>query len=287
MDQSKGTLVIAMTNITPEIGIHEGVPATEYHTWRALSSTWLKTWVASSAAHANTEDLDPDKPAYRLGVAVHARLLEPQAYYDLIAVAPQCDRRTTAGKELWASFLSGVNGRTVIDEEMQDTVNGIRRVVESMRSCRETLASCEDRELSLVAEVNGVLSKARLDAYDANAGLILDVKTTSVRVPEFARQAYNLNYALQMAWYRAVAQASGLTVNRCGILICETNKPWGCQVALLPNAILDYADAAVASGCVAWSECQKTGVFPLYEDKVIELEMPAWASRQMEGTVDV
>ena len=275
-----------MKTTTPQIGIHEGVPATQYHGWNALSSTWLKTWVASSAAHANTDDVDPEKPAYRLGTAVHARLLEPQAYHDLIAVAPQCDRRTTAGKELWASFLTGVNGRTVIDEEMQAAVDGIRRVVESMTSCRETLASCQERELSLVAEVNGVLGKARLDAYDGDAGLILDVKTTSVRVPEFARQAFNLNYALQMAWYRAVAQASGLTVNRCGILICETVRPWGCQVALLPNTIIDYADAAVASGCVAWSECQQTGVYPLYEDKVIELEMPSWATRQIEGTVD-
>ena len=131
------------------------------------------------------------------------------------------------------------------------------------------------------------LGKARLDAYDADVGLILDVKTTSVRVPEFARQAFNLNYALQMAWYRAVAQASGLTVNRCGILICETVKPYGCQVALLPNSIIDYADAAVASGCAAWADCQRTGKFPLYEDKVIELEMPTWATRQMEGAVNV
>lgn len=276
-----------MKNNIPDFGIHEGVPSSVYHSWNALSSTWLKRWVSSSAAHAHAEEIDAESVPLRLGTAVHAKLLEPHAYSQLIAVAPQCDRRTTAGKELYASFLTGLNGRTVIDEEMQETVNGIHRVVESMSSCRETLANCKDKELSIVAEVNGVVGKARLDAYDADAGLILDVKTTSLLAGDFARQAWNLNYALQLAWYRSVAQAAGLTVNRCAILICETKRPWGCRVALMPNAMIDYADAAIAAGCAEWCECQRTGEFQNYPDTVIELEVPSWMNRQMEGAVDV
>jgi exodeoxyribonuclease VIII len=231
--------------------------------------------------------MDPNKPALRLGTAVHARILEPHAYGDLIAVQPDVDRRTKDGKEIYAEFLAGLGNRTVIDSDQQAIVDGIAAMAWGMKSVVNVLDGCTDRELSIVAELHGTVAKARLDMYDPETGFYCDVKTTGVTVAEFGRQAFNLNYQLQLAHYRAVARAAGLHIERMGFLVCETNKPYGCQVVLMPNEAIDMAESAVEAGCKVWSACRDAGEWPAYEDKVVELQLPAWATRQMEGKVNV
>lgn len=269
-----------------QIGIHEGVPSDVYHGWNAVSSSWLKTWLDSSPAHAQ-EPRDADTPAFRLGTAIHARILEPQAYVDLVAVQPECDRRTSVGKAIYQDWLETVGKRTVIDADQQRIVEGISERVWSMKSCRNMLDACTERELSIVSELHGTVAKARLDMYDPESGVVLDVKSHGTLLKDFGRAAFNLNYCVQLAHYRAVAQAAGLTVNRMGFLVCETRRPFGCQVLMMPNEAIDMADAAVERGCEAWRVCHADGWFPAYKDEVVELTMPAWAQRQMEGTADV
>lgn len=269
-----------------EFGIHDGMPADVYHAIPAVSSSWLKTWLNSTPAHAQ-EPMDPNKPALRLGTAVHARILEPGAYTDLIAVQPDVDRRTSAGKAAYADWLETVGNKCVIDADQQVIVDGIAARVWSMRSCVEVITACSDRELSIVAEVYGTVAKARLDMYDPEAGVYIDVKTTSDTVSEFGRQCWNLHYPVQLAHYRAVARAAGLNIERMGFLVCETKKPFGCQVMMMPNEVIDMAEAAVEAGCKAWSACRESGEWPAYEDKVVELQLPTWAARQMEGSVHV
>lgn len=267
-----------------QLGIHEGMPAEHYHMIPAVSATWLKTWLNSTPAHAQ-EPMDSTKPALRLGTAVHARILEPHAYSDLIAVQPDVDRRTTLGKGIYASWLETVGNKTVIDQDQQHIVDGIADRAFKMKSVLNVLDACTERELSIVSEVYNTVCKARLDMYDPDAGVYIDVKTTSGTIAEFGRQCWNLNYAVQLAHYRAVARAVGLTIERMGFLVCETVKPFGVQVMMFPNDAIDHAESAVEAGCLVWDTCQKTHVWPAYPDQVVELQLPAYAQRQMEGII--
>lgn len=267
-----------------QLGIHEGMPAEHYHMIPAVSSSWLKTWLNSTPAHAQ-EPMDSSKPSLRLGTAVHARILEPEAYSDLIAVQPDVDRRTSAGKAIYADWLETVGTKTVIDQEQQRIVDGIASRAWSMKSVVNMLDSCTDRELSIVSEVYDTVGKARLDMYDPEAGVYIDVKTTSGTIAEFGRQCWNLNYAVQLAHYRSVARAAGLSIERMGFLVCETSKPYGVQVMMMPNEAIDMAEAAVEAGCRVWDTCRATHYWPCYPDQVVELQLPAYAQRQMEGNV--
>lgn len=269
-----------------QLGVHEGVPSSVYHSWNAVSSSWIKTWLDSSPAHAQ-ECKSADTPTFRLGTAIHARILEPGAYSDLIAVQPEVDRRTSVGKAIYADWLVTVGDRCVIDSDQQQIVDGVADRVWSMKSCLNMLQSCSERELSIVAQIHGTVAKARLDMYDPDAGVIIDVKSHGLLLKDFGKAAFNLNYCVQLAHYRAVAQAAGFTVNRMGFLVCETKRPFGCQVLMMPNEAIDMADAAVERGCEAWRVCQADQWWPAYKDEVVELTMPAWAQRQMEGSVDV
>lgn len=277
--------------MTPQItevpsGIHRAVPAAIYHAWIACSSTFAKRLVESSAAHAICGE-PLDTPAVRLGTAVHARLLEPQAYKQLIAVAPDVDRRTKNGKERWAAFSeeAAIAGKTIIDQEQSEIVERITHSVQISNSCTQMLERCVERELSLVAFPNGTLAKCRLDAYDPMSATLIDIKTHGGLIADFARAAYNMNYAVQLAFYRRVATMLGIHVETAGFLVVETRTPpYGAQILTMPSAALDYADAAVDRALDVWKYGMGTGVWPSYEDRVVEMELPPWMIRSMEGT---
>jgi len=222
-----------------------------------------------------------------LGTAVHARLLEPHAYTKLIAVAPDVDRRTKDGKERWAAFAeeAAAARKTIIDQEQSEIVERIAHSVQMSSSCTALLEQCVERELSIVGFPNKTLAKCRLDAFDPVRNILIDVKTHGGLISDFARAAYNMNYAVQLAFYRRVAASQGINIETAGFLVVETRTPpYGVQVLTMPSRALDYADAAVDRALDAWQYGIGTGVWPAYEDRVVEMELPPWMLRSMEGT---
>ena len=79
---------------------------TEYADIAALNWSSLKHMAESPLAYRwHLAHPREDTPALRLGRAVHARILEPAEYERRWAVAPQCDRRTKAGRAEWDEWL--------------------------------------------------------------------------------------------------------------------------------------------------------------------------------------
>ena len=53
-------------------------------------------------------------PALVFGALVHKLVLEPETFEDEYAVAPDCDKRTKAGKEEWQAFVDKAGEKTVV-----------------------------------------------------------------------------------------------------------------------------------------------------------------------------
>lgn len=265
-------------------GIHRNVPSEQYHAWPFASSTALRAMMKSSPAHARVGIVDSDSPSLRLGTAVHAAVLEPHRYDGLIRVEPKCDKRTKEGKALWESFeLSMMPGQTRISEEQAATVAAIHAHVTSSMAARMLLDDAPERELSVVAEIEGVMCKCRCDAY--GDGLVVDVKTTSgLAAPEeFAKTVWNFGYAIQASFYRMVLERAGLRAHTFAWIVCETQEPHGVACYKLDSATLDYFEPAIIGALHRWSECETDGIWPSYEDRIVRLELPAWMTRQLEG----
>ena len=90
----------------------------------------LLQWI--NAAPVDTEKLK----ALDMGTALHCKLLEPEEFSKRFILAPEFNRRTTAGKEAEAAFLKDCEhtGKTVMDAEqgrklqlMRDSVMAHRR----------------------------------------------------------------------------------------------------------------------------------------------------------------
>lgn len=129
--------------------------------------------------------------------------------------------------------------------------------------------------------------KARLDYYRAEDGTLVDLKTCRTANPfEFARQAANLHYDFQAAWYCRVARLCNLTVNRFGFLAVDSEPPHYATIHWMPQDWLTYAwkGSPLRLGAMTLLSnihgALKADRFPAYEAG--ELMPPEWLLNQME-----
>lgn len=266
-------------------GVHYDVPADVYHEWPFASSTSIRALMRTSPAHAKAGLLDSDSPSLRLGTAVHAAILEPTRFDGLVRIEPKCDKRTKDGKALFESFeQSLMPGQVRISEDQFAVVRGIERNVRASRTCTELLERASVREMSVVADVEGVTCKCRADAF--GDGLVLDLKTTSGLAceEEFAKSVWNYGYAIQAAFYRLVMDRAGVSMKSFAWIACETNAPFGVACYRIDASVLDYFEPAIEQALHRWADCEHTQSWPAYPDELRSLELPAWMMRQLEGT---
>lgn len=260
------------------------LPADQYHALPYASSTAIRALMKSSPAHAKAGLVDSDSPSLRLGTAVHAAVLEPHRYDGLVRVEPKVDRRTKEGKALWESFeLSMMPGQVRISQEQAAIVSAIKERVWNSAACAALLDEAQQREVSVFSEVEGVMCKCRCDAF--GNGLVVDVKTTSglATQDEFSKALWNFGYGIQAAFYRMVLDRAGLRADRFAWIVCETNPPHGIACFSIRSGTLDYFEPAIEQALRTWSDCETSGRWPSYPDEVMELELPPWMTRQLEG----
>ena len=94
-----------MSNIKLDT-ITDQINSESYDLIDAMNYSGLKEFLISPAhyKHSITSQDDTDNPAFKIGRALHMAVFQPMVFNTLWAVAPECDRRTTAGKLIWNSF---------------------------------------------------------------------------------------------------------------------------------------------------------------------------------------
>ncbi len=253
-----------------------------YFEAEGVSATLLKAIIQQSPVHA-VERMKSFKPSASmvLGTAVHASILEADQYDKLIAVSPSVDKRTKAGKAIYAEFLATTGDKTVISEDQQDMVEAMTMAVMDHPQAKSLLDGC-DKEVEKFFEYEDLKCKAKIDCVHSD-GFIIDIKTTKDASPDaFGKQSANLLYHLQMAWY---AKAIGRSHKDCDcyIIAVENSAPHGVAVyhydrdalefgwSLAKRAIRYYkdylADIAINEHSLA------------YGGEAIDLFLPAWAER--------
>lgn len=128
--------------------------------------------------------------------------------------------------------------------------------------------------------------KARLDWLpDVGAGrmVVPDYKTAISAAPtRFARQAADLNYHMQAAWYLDAVTAC-LDVEWPGFVfvVQEKTAPYLVSVVELDGEALRIGALKNADALKVFAECTATDEWPSYTHNDIELVgLPAWADRQ-------
>lgn len=268
------------------LGVHEHIPAAEYHAVPALSSTFMKAMMARSPLHACYQmEHSEANDAMNMGTAVHTAILTPDMYEAEVAVAPKCDRRTTQGKAEFRAFEVLNGHKLILDAAQGEAVDGMVQAVRASNACRTMLDMATQRELSIVAEdpETGTQLKARLDGYDPTTGWVIDLKTTrDASYPSFKSALWNLGYGLQASFYRRVARIAGLNVTGFAFLCVENTAPHGVAVYAMDDSDMDYFEADMRRLIADYKVCRSTNTWPGYADRIERIGLASWARRQLE-----
>jgi hypothetical protein len=269
----------------------EDMPAGAYHEVPAMGSTLLRELLNGTPRHALASLEKPrESEAMDFGTAVHARLLEPRRYEQLVAVAPKLDRRTTAGKAAYAEFTAAAAGKTVIDAEDAEGVEMIAENLSRMRNLSRLLDRAKHREASVFANcpTSGLRIKARLDAFDQTGGVVVDIKTTrdSASPQAFRSTLARYQYGAQAAHYLRVCQEAGILSGPAVdfvFVVIENRYPYAIGAYMLSQQAVETYRPAVEQAYQTWEAAVRTGVYPAYPDQVEAVDLPAWEYRKMEA----
>jgi len=254
----------------------------DYFDRDAVSATLLKAVIKQSPVHA-VERMRAFEPTanMKLGTALHAKVLEPKRCGEILAVSPDVDRRTKAGKEAYAEFLENVENKTVITASQNESANEMRcKILEHPQAV--SLLKDSQTEVEKYFEYDCFNCKAKIDAIH-NEGFIVDVKTTVDASPDaFAKQSANLLYHMQLAWYAKSVGRSWKDCD-CYVIAVENTMPHSVAVYHYERDALEFGWKLCKRAVRIWkdylADVAIDGKSFAYGTDALDLILPAWAER--------
>lgn len=251
----------------------------EYRAHPGVNHSTLK-YFARGAAHANLVQKKKVKEtdAMRLGTLVHLMVLEPHLVEEQVAVTPEVNRRTKAGKEELAKFRDQNKGRMTYtaDEYAQ-----AEAMAESARSHPAAKALLDDLAYAEVErywrdDVFGIECKCKIDGVTTGRRM-LDVKTTIDASPSaFSRAIFNNYYHTQAAWYmfgNGVSQ--GPPAESYSIIAIEKTEPFDVVVYDLSKQSVDLGMKQVMEWLRDYHYAKKNDTWVSHPKEVL-VEPPPW-----------
>lgn len=274
--------------ITPRF--EPGIPDDRYHADAAISSSFVRSLLSRSPAHARAALLEPktETPALVLGRAIHARILEPDSYGERFAVAPKVDRRTKAGKEEWQAFTDAHPEAVILTEADGELVSAVAAAVES-HPLASALLSNGKPELSGFWQdpETGVPCRCRFD-YLRQDGIGVDLKTTADASPrEFQRSIARYAYHTQAAFYAMGHEViTGEALTDFAFIVVEKSAPYAIGLYRIDDEALELGRSQARRALRIIAECQSRDHWPAYSDRVEPIGVPGWVWSSEGAEVD-
>lgn len=296
--------------LTP--GIHFDVPEAVYHAdpcaRPSLSSTLAKLILDRSPLHAWTAHpkLNPaweptESATFDIGRAAHRAVLGRGGDYVAYPedfLASNGAASTKAAKE-WAEEQRAA-GRTPLKADVIEAVENMAAATRAhLAACGITLDP-ERSEITAVAEIDGVMCRARMDnAPDRPVMLpgigprkvIVDFKTCEVATPEACRRSVEgYAYDVQKQHYSEVWTAATGEERAFLFVFTEKSPPHGCCILWLldePGHSADWLDDArekVAAARATWGECLRTDHWPGYPQLIVQVGASSFHRQKWQDT---
>lgn len=269
--------------------IHYDMPAPEYHAATGVSKSAMDQMARSPAHYKAWLDGQARKetPAMRTGSMVHCAVLEPGCFASRYAVAPQVDKRTSAGKTAWAEFSLANAGKIVVTPEEHAQAQSMANAILATTMLRSLVALAGPVEASAFVEdpETGLVRKCRPDKLIPEHAIVVDLKTTDDASEDaFNRSCATYRYHVQAAYYLDTLALAGLHADSFVFLVVEKSPPH-----IVASYVLD--DESIALGRRLYrrnldqiADCLKSNTWPGPTGNQIKpLHLPAWAWKDMEN----
>ena len=143
-------------------------------------------------------------PSLLFGQVFHKMLLEPVTFDDEFVVAPEVNRRTKDGKQMWEEFVADHEKQTIVPEEMYAKAKEMCEAVKREPLAVKLLNGEAEVPFFWTDEMTGEDCKCRVDVLNTaySQPIIVDVKTTAdASTDSFIRSSINYGYDFQAAMY--------------------------------------------------------------------------------------
>ena len=180
----------------------------EYRATDAISRSELYVLFSQTPMHMKYYQEHPeekDSAAMLEGRAAHKLILEPETFEDEFVVAPQCDRRTKEGKEIYARFLETAEDKEVILSDMKEKIAAMAEAINQNEHAKRFLTGEHEQSFFWTDADTGEKCKVRPDCIAEVDGkkYIVDYKTTdSCMDGHFERSVRKYGYKFQAGMYR-------------------------------------------------------------------------------------
>lgn len=263
------------------VGVHKGMPFSEYLAADAMSNSGLKL-LRKSPAHFKA-GADPDaeqKPSLRRGSLLHTLVLEPQTLATRYMVKPAGMTFATREGKAWRDAVPA--GMEIVSA---DEVRVATRQATNLRAVPEVAALLGEGQAEVsffwVDPITGDLCKGRADwVYRTAQGVILlDLKTSEDASPAgFAKACARYGYHMQAAWYSdGWKAATGEDVLGFVFGAVESAWPNVAEAYMLDDEAIDKGRAECRRLLNLHAECKAANRWPAYTETITPLSLPAWA----------
>lgn len=276
-----------MPTTLPQPGVHRQVPFNEYLRWPAVSKHDLDL-VNRSPRHYQAAKLTPTEttPAMAFGSAAHTWILEPEKAPLEIAVRPNYDRRTKAGKEMAAEFDAGAFGKTIITEEDARHLAAMSAAVNQHKIAAKLIDDAIAIEASVLWQDERTKAMCRCRPDIIGKDYVVDLKTTyDASKDGFAKSVHKYRYQVQAAYYLDACMAlNELPPESAFIFIAvEKKPPYGVAVYTLTKEDLDRGRFQYEKDLTRYAHCMQTGHWFGYSESINYIELPSYARNQIDN----
>lgn len=268
-------------------GIYPNMPAEEYHAIDACSSSRLKL-LKRSPAHCKFSIDHPHRkqtPALVLGSAIHTMILEPEMFSSRYVIKPKfTGKGAKARREEWEA--ENENAVTLTDAGVE-TCKGMAARLYEHEKAGPILRNKSSTEIVCIwiDSVTGLLCKLRADALTDKLLMVSDLKsTTDASEYNFSRDIFKFGYQRQGAWYLDGLKACGIDYRHYCIIAQEKKEPYepACYRLNTEGKAIELGRLENTVLKARYAECKKSGKWNGYPPVITDIELPAYAERQIE-----
>ncbi len=263
--------------------IIENMPAAEYHAVNAASASRLKDMRRSAQYCRYRIDHQESSPALEFGALFHSVALEPDLIDATYATIPKCDRRTKAGKAAWEFYQAECKAKKLTPADADDMAiaKNMTLACEDHPMAKRLLRDKGRNEVSCFWKANDIECKLRADRLVEVPGIgtvVADLKTTTDASPEaFKGSIYRFGYQIQGAFYLHGLAACGIEAAAFCIVAVEKDAPHGVACYRIDDDAIEQGWRECQRLLSEYARCVKTGIWPGYDAKIIDISIPTWA----------
>ncbi len=257
--------------------------SSNYHQDRNyISASGLKL-ISRSPRHYWNRYLNPayedaTTPAMAFGSVVHTLMLEPHTFNERYAISPDVNRTTKEGKAAYAAFMEDNECKEFISSK--DFTLATAMIEQAKTNPIVTdLLDLSEKEAIHTFRILEVDCKMKADAINIFDGCIIDIKTCQDASPDgFGKDAYNLGYLLQAAFYLdGYYLATNNNLKRFIFIAMEKTAPYNVAVYEMDREQIELGRQQYLAALQTYKNCLAANKWHAYGDEIQPLILPNWA----------